>query len=354
MSFPFGFQMNMYQWILNHRFQVLVSIGLGLFLFLFLGYLIAPRLIYDQFIWKYFWGPIVSDAVGYDVSYQGIAAAEKYTIVSEIIYGVLIASVLFGLYSLFRQWNVKLTNAFFFAVLPYVIFGSITRVLEDAQFFKEPLIYWFIAPLIYIQILLWFFLFLILGHFLSPLVKNKRVNEHSFIFIGGFVLLVLSIYFLIQEILLIQQVDASAVRFDIVAVDFSLVGGVCLFVYLVAIFFKQKEILQPYRNSLNLSMIAGHLLDGFTSWISIYDPFNIGIFGYYEKHPASNFLMELWPPLFPIVKFLLILGVIYVFDILYKDDLKHYRYLIFLLKIGIFILGFAPGLRDLLRVMMGV
>ena len=101
-------------------------------------------------------------------------------------------------------------------------------------------------------------------------------------------------------------------------------------------------------------MIVGHMIDGLTSYVSIYDPLNMGLPRYIEKHPASNFLMELWPPLFPIVKFILIILVIYVFDILYKDELKKYANLVGLIKIGILILGFSPGLRDLLRVTMGV
>ena len=64
--------------------------------------------------------------------------------------------------------------------------------------------------------------------------------------------------------------------------------------------------------------------------------------------------MNIWPPLFPIVKFLLIIIVIYVFDVVYKKEFEKYPRLLNLLKIGIFILGFAPGLRDLLRVLMGV
>jgi uncharacterized membrane protein len=101
-------------------------------------------------------------------------------------------------------------------------------------------------------------------------------------------------------------------------------------------------------------MLAGHLIDGLTSYISIYDPLRMGLLSYQEKHPASNILMETWPPLFPIVKFLLIIVVIYLFDILYKKELKNYSRLVNLLKIGIFILGVSPGLRDLLRVTMGV
>ena len=38
----------------------------------------------------------------------------------------------------------------------------------------------------------------------------------------------------------------------------------------------------------------------------------------------------------------------------FKDELKNHITLVNLLKIGILILGFSPGLRDLLRVTMGV
>jgi len=96
------------------------------------------------------------------------------------------------------------------------------------------------------------------------------------------------------------------------------------------------------------------MTDGLTTWISIYDPFNMGLPVYVEKHPISDIVMQIWPPLFPIIKFILIVSVIYVFDVLYKKDLEEYPMMKNLLKIGIFILGFAPGLRDLLRVSMGV
>ena len=101
-------------------------------------------------------------------------------------------------------------------------------------------------------------------------------------------------------------------------------------------------------------MIFGHMLDGFTSYISIYDPLNMGIPRYIEKHPASNLLMEIWQPLFPFVKFFLIIVFIYVFDVFYKEEMKNNINLIGLLKIVIIILGFSPGLSDILRVTMGV
>ena len=151
----------------------------------------------------------------------------------------------------------------------------------------------------------------------------------------------------------LQWSVSTGVRFDV----FLLVLGlVCLFtflVYFVAYVFRKNEKILVYKKPLNLTMFFGHLLDGITTYISIHDPLSMGL-NYSEKHPASDTLLSIWGPLFPIVKFVLIILVVYVFDILYKKDLKNYVRLVNLLKIGIIILGFSPGLRDLLRVTMGV
>ncbi|MBS3778585.1 MAG: DUF63 family protein, partial [Candidatus Thermoplasmatota archaeon] len=140
---------------------------------------------------------------------------------------------------------------------------------------------------------------------------------------------------------------------------FFLVSITCFLITILVFAF--SKYIKPYwkeaaifSTPLNLSMIFGHQLDGIATYLSIYDPLNMNLPTYIEKHPASDWLMQLWPPLFPIVKFLLIIGIIYIVDILYKDELGSQKRFVNLLKIGIFILGFAPGLRNLLRVVMGV
>ena len=45
-----------------------------------------PSIFYDQWIWKYYWGPIVADATGHSVSLNGIYAYEGYTLISEITF----------------------------------------------------------------------------------------------------------------------------------------------------------------------------------------------------------------------------------------------------------------------------
>ncbi len=377
------------------------------------GCIFAPSLFYDQWIWKYYWGPVVADSVGHSVSWNGVYAYEGYTIVSEITYGILLIIALYAIYKLIKKLKIKIDWRFCLALLPYILFGPVTRVLEDSEYFIEPFTYWFISPLIYFQIAIYALAFLILGYFLeklsekksqkiiilylfsifilidicysivwifgiqygeyliNPLIffllsffsitpvlyryfKQKLLSVNAVIFSGGLLILFPSIYLIGRWIAGYQWGLTNGVRFDLFLLITFLVALITGVVYIFSYIYKDKENIAVYKEPLNLAMIVGHMIDGLTSYLSIYDPLNMGLPIYIEKHPASNILMEIWPPLFPIVKFLLIITVIYIFDILYKKELKSHKTLVNLLKIGILILGFSPGLRDLLRVTMGV
>jgi uncharacterized membrane protein len=237
--------------------------------------------------------------------------------------------------------------------MPYILFGPISRVLEDTGYFEEPTVFWYISPLIYLQIAIFAILFLLLGYFLEKKYPSSKITVNKVLFLGGLIFLVPSFYLITRWILGDQWSTSSGVRFDVFLIVLALVFLIVGFVYLVAHIYRKKEQFEVYTNPLNLAMLSGHLIDGITSYISIKDPFYMGLH-YAEKHPASNLLLEAWGPLFPIVKFLLIMIVIYVFDVYFKDELKNHLTLTNLLKIGILILGFSPGLRDLLRVTMGV
>jgi len=320
------------------------------------GVLLFPSVFYDQWIWKYYWGPVVADAANSPsgVAYHnGVEASEGYTLVSEITYGIILVIALFFIYKLLKKLNITVDWRFALSLMPYIIFGPVTRVLEDTGYFSEPFVYWFISPLLYFQIAAYALSFLVLGYYIEKKFQKPRITVNFVLFIGGFVLLIPPLILIINWVIGDRWGFTTGARADVFLI---VVGIVCLIVSLVYLFtfiFKNSKNIIVYRNPLNLAMIAGHLIDGLTSYISIKDPFNMGLM-YAEKHPASNFLLDIWGPLFPIVKFVLIILVIYVFDILYKEELKNNLRLVNLLKIVILILGFSPGLRDLLRVTMGV
>lgn len=317
------------------------------------GLVLFPKIFYDNWIWKYYWGPVVADATSGTAIHNGVVVNEGYTMVSEITYGILIIISLYAIYKLLKKLKITVDWRFALALMPYIIFGPVTRTLEDTRYFNEPTIYWFISPLIYLQIAIYAILFLLLGYYLQQKLKNPKITTNTVIFTGGFILLLPPLFLIAKWIVGDQWSESSGVRFDVFFIVIGLIILIVGLVYLVAYIFRNKEKFAVYKNPLNLAMLAGHLLDGITSYISIKDPLMMGLH-YYEKHPASDILLNIWGPLFPIAKFLLIIVVIYVFDILYKEELKKYATLVNLLKIGILILGFSPGLRDLLRVTMGV
>ena len=400
-------------WYEKNKLVALLSILFAVVFIIIVGCIFAQSLFYDQWIWKYYWGPIVSDAAGHSVSWNGVYANEGYTLVSELTYGIILIIALYAIYKLLKKLEITIDWRFALALMPYILFGPVTRVLEDADYFNEPFVYWFISPLIYLQIAVYALGFLIIGYYLEKLsrkkshktilayllsifvivdvcytivyllemnygtyivnplmfyllsffafvpvlygfLKQKNLTVNTAIFSGGLLILLPSLYLIGRWIAGYQWGLTNGVRFDVFVLISGIVALIATAVYLVSRKYKDNEKIAVYKKPLNISMIVGHMIDGLTSYVSIYDPLKMGLPLYMEKHPASNILMEIWPPLFPIVKFLLIIAVIYIFDVLYKEELKNYRTLANLLKIGILILGFSPGLRDLLRVTMGV
>ena len=329
---------------------------LGIIVIIMVGVVLLPSIFYDQWIWKYYWGPVVADSYNYPEGiaiHNGIQASEGYTIVSEITYGIILVIALYAIYKLLKRLKITVDWRFALALMPYILFGPISRVLEDTGYFDEPVAYWFISPLIYLQIAVYALFFLMLGYYLERKYKKPGLTVNTVVFLGGLIFLIPSLYLIARWILGNQWRINTGVRFDIFLLVIALVFLIVGLVYLVAYIYRKKEKFAVYKTPLNLAMLSGHLIDGLTSYISIKDPFSMGLH-YAEKHPASNVLLEIWGPLFPIVKFVLIVVVIYVFDVLYKEELKNHSTLVNLLKIGILILGFSPGLRDLLRVTMGV
>src|SRR5581483_6389330 len=99
---------------------------------------------------------------------------------------------------------------------------------------------------------------------------------------------------------------------------------------------------------LNAALVFGHMIDGISTWVALKDPLGFGIPPYSEKHPFSDFLLRyLGGFLYPLAKLLMILVVVWLLD-RETEGKEEDRNMVGLVKMAIFVLGFAPGLRDLL------
>ena len=156
------------------------------------GIVLMPSVFYDQWIWKYYWGPVVADASGGIAVYNGVEAREGYTILSEITYAIILVIALYAIYRLLKRLKITVDWRFTLALMPYILFGPISRVLEDSEFFGEPFVYWYISPLIYLQITIYALFFLILGYYLEKKFRKPVLTVNNVLFIGGLIFLIFS------------------------------------------------------------------------------------------------------------------------------------------------------------------
>ncbi|MFO8077273.1 MAG: DUF63 family protein, partial [Thermoplasmatota archaeon] len=184
-------------WLQEHKQKLILTVIFILIAFFAGGLFFFPDIFYDQFIWKYFWGPIVSDGLDKQMSYHGVVAAAKFTFVSEIVYGIMVAGALYGLYRLLKKWDIPIDFSFFMGVLPFIMYGSIARVLEDAHFFRPPVVFWFVTPLIYFQTLFLALIALLIGVYMHRLKKITRISSTYLMGIIGTILTLPLIYYVI-------------------------------------------------------------------------------------------------------------------------------------------------------------
>jgi len=405
--------MNLKYQLLKKKDDVVLYLFVIVIIFLVGGLLIFPTLFYDNFIWKYFIGPVLEDAHDAPVYYHQIKAAEKFTVISELVYGLSAFLIMYYIYRLLKKLKIQINTVFACVLLPYFAYGAIARVLEDSQFFVSPFSYWFVTPFIYLQIIcfavvfgllgwfynkrfeqiekkyrmayllivvlffdfiitaVWFFsasfqmqateiicLFLVSFLCTAPLIlffySRKTYVVNVFILTGGLLLLLPSVYLSIRWIIGFQWNSTIGIRFDVAGLVLGAATLVVCCVYGIVLTWKKNSKIAIFKNPLNLSMIFGQLLDGFTSYISIKNPLGFSDLQYSEKHFLSDGILDLWGPLYPLLKFIFVILVIYLIDVFYKEDLKKYSELVVIFKIVFLILGLSPGLRDLLRITMGV
>jgi uncharacterized membrane protein len=112
-------------------------------------FFIFPETVWDHFLYRYLWGPVEADA-GIEPTVPGEEPEASYNPVSTVLYGLMLAGGVYLVYRILGRYDIEVDFWFVLAVLPYIVLGSVARVLEDALLFEEPYVFFFISPFIYI------------------------------------------------------------------------------------------------------------------------------------------------------------------------------------------------------------
>jgi len=265
--------------------------------------------------------------------------------INSIVYGIILAAAVYLVFRLLKRMSIRIDRHFLYAILPFVLWGASTRVLHDAAyagvltgalggFYSLPIFptpgSYFITFTLALAVLVGSLLvqkFVKLPYWKCMLAAGIALDIINFILLPRFypipMLMILGITGLWTALFLLLyrfagMVDAKRSR----------------------VFVALKEIFTLD----NSCILSAHMLDASATFVAL------AFFGYAEQHPLPRTLIALSNPaaMFAL-KLVVLIPVLYIID--HYSEKGEFRNF---LKIVILILGLAPGLRDAIRLMVGV
>lgn len=342
------------------------------------GSLLFPRLVYDRFLWQYFWGPVAADgngatcaarsggsveylsgsaacaeaeAAGYVVAYPG------YTWVSEVGYIVTLLLALLGVVFMLRRLDIGGERRFFYALFPFMLFGGALRTVEDAGIAAmragaEPLIAFpwsalIISPFIYVTVFLVTLAAVLTSY---ALAARGLVSRYDTVLAGvGSTVLALAVGYLGYLAATTEYVEFHPQVLVVVLVGATVAAWLT---------WRLIEAVEPRINagtgSVGFVVIWGHAVDGVANVVGLdYMPLLGAGRNLVPKHPVNaaivNAFGAAWP--FLLVKLAAATFVLWVFEPELFEESPRYT---LLLLIAILAVGLGPGTRDMLRATFGV
>ena len=278
-----------------------------------------------DFLYEYFLKPILSNG--------------WFNPVNSITYGIILVIGVYLVFKLLKKMNIHIDRYFLYAILPFILWGSSTRVLHDAayygvltgklgEFYSLPI---FPTPGSYMITFLLALLVLLISLTIQKYAKFPYWK----------VMLTIGIILDVVNFALLPRIDLIPM--------FMVLGitGLWAALFFMLYKFSQTSKFQTLKDIFtfkNSGLLSAHMLDASATYVAM------TFFGYLEQHPLPRFLIELTnPAAMFFLKIVVLIPVLYIID-RYSEP-GHFKNF---LKIVILILGLAPGLRDMIRLMVGV
>ncbi len=243
-----------------------------------------------------------------------------YTILNTVVFGIILGIVVILIIKMFKYIK-KDPKDLFIPLIPFIFFGSSARALVDNGIY--PLVLWLVTPGIYVLTG-----FITIATLLISVYVERKTN-----FDYRYLMLIVGIILCIPNILSINHTNWAA-----------FLGVLGVWAAVTSIFALIGTKWGLLKDKFNLGVLSAHLFDASSTFIAI------DFFGYGEQHVLPNALMNIAGTaavMFPL-KIAVILAALYVIDEYVEDNtIKN------MLKLAIFILGLAPGLRDFLSLSIG-
>lgn len=351
-----------------------LSVGVLSFLF--------PKQFYDQFIWKYFWGPIVADAHGAaQVERFGgetfipsaglndsVVAEPGYTVVSTAAYGIILVFALIGARVIFQRLEYDFKKETVLSFIPFMIFGGLIRVAEDLNvfiytstdsfFIPFPYSSLIISPIIYFVLFAVGILILVSSDKLSSRI-DRATTEELIATVGTLMSVTLLLGFLYSTFLY----DDVSLNILVLLVVLALTTVTSTALYFVL---KRFTGLCEGSGLTSLGLIFAHSFDGFANVVSLDWLGKLGVEAQYNtKHVVnegvrvltrniqpewlSDLIGVTWP--FMIIKIGIVVFLLWVLNEEFFEESPRTAFLTLIVAIAV---GLGPATRDIVRVTLGI
>lgn len=250
-----------------------------------------------------------------------------------ITYILILFVGVYAVLKLLNKLKIRIDEEFVVATIPYILMGSVFRVIEDANLLKPPVKYLFITPLIYFLIFAICLGSLLFMRYLETAGKIKNyIRAYAWtgiiVSLAGVVVLTLNSDNWHYEVLVYSLLPAIALTGIIIKIS-PFIGMVYL------------------RSRAYSFVLFSFLLDSFTTYIGV------ELLGYTNKHPFSSFFSSIFGTglvLIPLSLILVLLIILMLEKEFRKDKKNDEKYMWILTLI---VLGFSMGARNLAAILFG-
>ncbi|HOD85253.1 MAG TPA: DUF63 family protein [Methanoculleus sp.] len=278
-----------------------------------------------EFLYKYYIDPI--------------RYGEAYTLVDTLTYALILIAAVYLLYRGLRRYGIAIDDELVLATLPYVVFGGLLRVVEDTGMITSDLRFLLITPLIF------FVVALIAGVALfgGKIAENAGiVSRYSKVYAG----VGIAGSFLSGAALVWFGLTETTIALGVLAAILTLAAVSSLALWA----FMAYALNWGYvSNILYKLLIFGHMLDASATSYGI----DLHPVHYVEQHVVGGALIDATGTAFSmfLLKFAVIVPAVYVLELYRREGDTGFWHLILLAMI---VVGMAPGIRDLTRMVLYV
>ncbi|MDT8357258.1 MAG: DUF63 family protein [Methanomicrobiaceae archaeon] len=278
-----------------------------------------------EFFYKYYIGPILE--------------GEAYTVVDTLTYAAILLLSVYLLYRWLRSHGIPVDSRLVLATIPYVVLGGLLRVVEDTGIIPSPYHALLVTPLIFFVV----FFFAVAALLVSRLFEARGVIRDA---LRGYAMTGTVASIGAAILLVALGIGQFSIAPGVLAVILLMTSGAALAVYAVVYYlFGWTFVAGPLYRLL----IFGHMLDAAATSYGI----DLHPLSYVEQHVVGSTLIEATGTAFVMfpLKLAVIIPALWVLELYRKEGSAELWNLILLAMITV---GLAPGVRDMVRMVLYV